>query len=86
MITVDLNKVYMGLDALESSTDDKHLLASLDFCRRFLNLYARETEPFQELEINVYDEEEIRKNCTVQILRNSITGKTSIGWWENAEV
>lgn len=85
-MVIDLEKAYKGLDALESATDDKHLIATFDFCRRFLNLYARETEPFQELEINVYDEEEIRENCTVQILRNSITGKTSIGWWENAEV
>ena len=30
-----------------------------------------------------YDEEETHTNCTVQILRNSITGETSIGWWEN---
>lgn len=30
-----------------------------------------------------YDEEEIIENCTVQILRNSRTGKISIGWWRN---
>ena len=35
--------------------------------------------------VNIYDEEEIHTNCTVQILRNSITGETSIGWWENKE-
>lgn len=35
------------------------------------------------IETNLYDEEEIHKNCTVQILKNSITGETSIGWWEN---
>lgn len=34
-------------------------------------------------ETNIYDEEEIHENCTVQILRNSQTGETSIGWWEN---
>lgn len=34
-------------------------------------------------ETNLYDEEEIHKNATVQILRNSITGEESIGWWEN---
>lgn len=36
-------------------------------------------------EINVYDEVEEYPNCTVQILRNSITGKESIGWWKNEE-
>lgn len=34
-------------------------------------------------EINVFDGEEIHENCTVQILTNSMTGKISIGWWEN---
>ena len=38
--------------------------------------------PKAKIEENIYDEEEIHHNCTVQILRNSITGKTSIGWWE----
>lgn len=38
-----------------------------------------ELEPFE------YDEEEIHPNCTVQIWRNSKTGGSSIGWWENGE-
>ena len=37
------------------------------------------------VEINVYDEVELHENCTVEILRNSITGEQSIGWWENAD-
>lgn len=36
-----------------------------------------------EVESNIYDEEEIHENCTVQILRNSVTGDVSVGWWEN---
>lgn len=35
------------------------------------------------IETRVFDEEEIHENCTVQILRNSVTGEVSIGWWEN---
>lgn len=34
-------------------------------------------------ETNLYDEEEIHENCTVQILRNSVTGEESVGWWIN---
>lgn len=34
------------------------------------------------LTTNMFDESEIHENCTVQILRNSITGEVSIGWWE----
>ena len=36
-------------------------------------------------ETNVYDEVEEHKNCTVQILKNSLTGEESVGWWENEE-
>ena len=33
------------------------------------------------LEVGFYDKEEIFNNCTVQVLENSVTGQTSIGWW-----
>lgn len=32
---------------------------------------------------NIFDEREVHENCTVEILKNSITGETSIGWYEN---
>ena len=35
------------------------------------------------VDTNLYNEKEVHENCTVQILRNSYTGKTSIGWYEN---
>lgn len=35
--------------------------------------------------VSIYDEEEIHTNCTVQILRNSVTGDVSVGWWPNEE-
>lgn len=35
------------------------------------------------VDMNLYDIEEIYPNCTVQVLRNSYTGKTSVGWWIN---
>ena len=31
----------------------------------------------------IFDVEEIHENCTVQVLKNSITGEVSVGWWEN---
>ena len=30
-----------------------------------------------------YDKEETHNNCTVQVLTNTRTGKTSVGWWRN---
>ena len=37
----------------------------------------------RNIQSNLFDIEEIYENCTVQILKNSITGEISIGWWEN---
>ena len=37
------------------------------------------------VESNIYDEEETYYDCTVQVLRNSITGETSVGWFRNGE-
>ena len=47
------------------------------FLRSTPNLWQIPTET------NIYDEEEIHENCTVQVLRNSITGEESVGWWIN---
>jgi hypothetical protein len=35
-----------------------------------------------EIEVNIYDREEIHENCTVQVLTNSVTGEVSVEWWE----
>ena len=35
------------------------------------------------IETNIFDEVEIYENCSVQILRNSVTGEESVGWWVN---
>ena len=42
-------------------------------------------EKIVNIETNIFDEREIHTNCTVEIWRNSVTGKTSIGWWDNEE-
>lgn len=35
-----------------------------------------------QTEVNIYDEEETYHNCTVQVLTNTVTGQTSVGWWK----
>lgn len=37
----------------------------------------------ESVEVNLYEEVELHTNCTVQILRNALTGELSVGWWEN---
>ena len=83
MRIVDVDKAIQGLDALMTGTKDEHLLASLDFAKRFLNIYAKQI-PDHMLNTNLYDSEEIHRNCTVQVLKNTVTGEISVGWWEDA--
>ena len=34
-----------------------------------------------DMELNLYDQCEIIEGCTVEILTNTVTGETSVGWW-----
>lgn len=43
------------------------------------------TPPEPQITTNIYDTEEIRHGCTVQVLRNSETGDMSVGWWKEKE-
>lgn len=45
--------------------------------------FGRNNSEEAEIDIPVYDEEELHTNCTVQVLHNSVTDEYSIGWWEN---
>lgn len=47
--------------------------------------YKNESGDSYEIEPNIYDIEEIYPNCTVQVLRNSVTGEISVGWWPNTD-
>ena len=37
----------------------------------------------ESIRTNIFDQCETHDNCTVEIFSNSITGETSVGWWEN---
>lgn len=39
----------------------------------------------ENIDLNIYDEEIVYPNCTVQLLRNSQTGEELVGWWINEE-
>ena len=36
-----------------------------------------------KVETSFYDKEETFPDCTVQVLTNTATGETSVGWWKN---
>lgn len=54
---------------------------------RWRNLVKRLRQECEQhrIQTNIFDEEIIYPNCTVQILRNSVTGEESVGWWRNNE-
>ena len=38
-----------------------------------------------DIDIPIYDQEEIYHNCTVQVLFSSYTGDSSVGWWKEGD-
>lgn len=66
--------VYVVLDTL------------IDERSRILKVAQKDIELLPDspsVETNIFDVEEIHENCTVQVLKNRVTGEISIGWWEN---
>lgn len=52
--------------------------------RGWLQLTAdRLDAPVEVVRSNLFDEEEIFHDCTVQVLSNTVTGEVSVGWWPN---
>lgn len=53
--------------------------------QKIKRLYDRLREPVESVRVDVpfFDKEEVYEDCTVQILRNTITGEQSVGWWPN---
>lgn len=40
-------------------------------------------DPKNKIETNIFDIVEEYEDCTVQVLKNSITGECSVGWYKN---
>ena len=38
-----------------------------------------------DIDIPIYDQEEVYHNCTVQVLLSSYTGDSSVGWWKEGD-
>ena len=94
----ELDKLIEILEAMKYC-DEKDIkiksekkIEALDTTIVILNKLIKKTEQqhvesvvnIENMEINVYDEEETYSDCTVQVLKNSVTGKVSVGWWKNS--
>lgn len=68
-------RVLEGLEAIERTNGL--------YDRNLKQAYALAVKALEEqTEVNVYDKEETYHNCTVQVLTNTVTGRTSVGWWK----
>lgn len=59
------------------------VLAIVLFTINLVILFMKPRPKIQKVETNLYDQEEIFTDCTVQVWTNSVTGETSVGWWRN---
>ena len=53
--------------------------------QRISTWWNRRTPEIVKVETNIYDQEETFPDCTVQVLTNTATGETSVGWWQNGK-
>lgn len=78
-MTDDLISRQAAVDALLKAyplLDKKHLIQTI------AGVPSVRSESTQ-ISTNIYNEEETHENCTVQILKNTITGDISVGWRKN---
>ena len=62
------------------------VLCSAELFQRIKDLATEAAAALEsQVEIPIYDLEEIHRGCTVQVLKNSTTGETSVGWWEESK-
>lgn len=45
--------------------------------------HREDTGDIQLVDSVLYEEVERHDNCTVQVLKNTVTGELSVGWWIN---
>lgn len=70
-----------GVVALQKELEWKQMC--LELAQRTLAQVEKE-KPTQAVETNIYNKEETIEGCTVQILTNTATGETSVGWWRGS--
>ena len=62
------------------------VLMSLELFNEIRNLAGEAAVALEtDIDIPIYDQEEIYHNCTVQVLYSSYTGDSSVGWWKEGD-
>jgi hypothetical protein len=62
------------------------VLMSVELFNEIRNLAGETAVALEnDIDIPIYDQEEIYHNCTVQVLFSSYTGDSSVGWWKEGD-
>ena len=62
------------------------VLMSLELFNEIRNLAGEAATALEnDIEIPIYDQEEVYHNCMVQVLYSSYTGDYSVGWWKEGD-
>lgn len=62
------------------------VLMSVELFNEIRNLAGEAAVALEnDIDIPIYDQEEIYHNCTVQVLFSSYTGDSSVGWWKEGD-
>ena len=82
---IEILETMKYCDEKDIKINKEKKIEALDTTIVILNkLISTEQQNVENMEINIYDEEETYPDCTVQVLKNSVTGKVSVGWWKNS--
>ena len=87
VVLADLKKSIWW--AKKASVDCKREIELLESIYEGIEKMPSAVEPLESefgtgtFSMSVYDVEEVHENCTVQVLKNSMTGERSLGWWKN---
>lgn len=62
------------------------VLMSLELFNEIRNMAGEAATALEnDIEIPIYDQEEVYHNCMVQVLYSSYTGDYSVGWWKEGD-
>ena len=74
---------YCDIDGFAIMEDGALILT--DECGSFAYCPTDRFSVVLDVGAGIYDKEETYPDCTVQVLTNTATGETSVGWWNNGK-
>lgn len=84
MRPIDADALLREVDDLWRKADENERFREAEVLG-WLYQMIQSADTVEDVEMLVFDQEEIYHNCTVQVLKNTVTGEESVGWWKEGE-